>query len=168
MPARPPRPTKRSAPIFPTPHHNHKTCSAQALASAEEVCEAKDVRLTDIRKRVLKAIWLSHRPVGAYDLLKIVGNDTERLAPTTVYRAIDFLMNQGLVHRLASLNAYVGCSHPGADHVPQFMICNDCGIAAELNEDDANKLLAKAAAESGFKVRSQVVELSGTCVHCSK
>jgi len=154
--------------VFPVPEHNHKACSTQALALAEEVCEAKDARLTDIRKRVLKAVWLSHKPVGAYDLLKILGKGTASLAPTTIYRAIDFLMANGLVHRLASLNAYVGCSHPGDDHVPQFMICHDCGTAAELEEDAASKLLIKAAAANGFKVRSQVVELSGTCSYCSK
>jgi len=160
--------TKKAGSAFPTPHHNHKACSSEALARAEEVCEAKDTRLTDIRKRVLKAIWLSHKPVGAYDLLKIIGKDTARLAPTTIYRAIDFLMENGLVHRLASLNAYVGCPHPESDHAPQFMICSDCGTAAELEEDAASKLLVRAAAANGFKVRSQVVELSGTCSHCSK
>jgi len=163
-----PRTVTKTGSIFPTPHHDHKACSSQALARAAEVCEAKDARLTDIRKRVLKAIWLSHKPIGAYDLMKILGKDTDRLAPTTVYRAIDFLMEQGLVHRLASLNAYVGCSHPGADHVPQFMICNDCGTAAELEEEAAGKLLVKAAAANGFKVRAQVVELTGTCSHCVK
>ncbi len=163
-----PRTNKKSASVFPTPHHDHKACSAQALSRAEEVCDAQDARLTEIRKSVLKAIWLSHRPVGAYDLLKILGRDVDRLAPTTVYRAIDFLMEQGLVHRLASLNAYVGCSHPGADHAPQFLICNDCGTAAEFDQNEAGKLLVKAAAASGFRVRSQVIELAGTCVHCSK
>ena len=162
-------PGRRQAPnhrAFPKPNHNHRTCSTNALEAAERICDAKQVRLTNIRKKVLEVIWSSHRPIGAYDLLKQLATDAEPLAPTTVYRALDFLMEQGLVHRLATLNAFVGCAHPDSRHVPHFMICDACGTAAEFDQQSADKLLAKTATENGFFVKSKVIELTGTCLHC--
>ncbi|MDO6806861.1 transcriptional repressor, partial [Wenyingzhuangia sp. 1_MG-2023] len=77
--------------------------------------------------RVLELIWQSHKPVGAYELLPALANDGFNSAPPTVYRALDFLLDLGLVHRLHSLNAYVGCNHPGANHPVCFFICEHCG-----------------------------------------
>lgn len=164
-----PRQKKTNGPsVFPKPHHNHKTCALNALEAAERICELKNVRLTDIRRKVLKEIWASHKPIGAYDLLKKLATDADPMAPTTVYRALDFLMEQGLVHRLASLNAFTGCAHPEARHVAHFMICNECGTAAEFDQRPADKLLAQTATDNGFVVKSQVIELTGICGNCAQ
>src|SRR5690606_10698879 len=97
--------------ISDTPHcpHDHEQCVSDALAAAEQVCERSGARLTPVRRGVLGLVWQSHRPMGAYDLLDTLAReDDRRPAPPTVYRALDFLQEHGLVHRIASLNAFIG------------------------------------------------------------
>src|SRR5918999_799750 len=103
--------------------HDHLSCIGDALDRAAVLCDQRGARLTPLRRRVLELVWRGHEPVGAYDLLAQMG----RAAPPTVYRALDFLIEQGLVHRIESLNAYVGCDRPEAAHASQFLICTDCG-----------------------------------------
>src|SRR3546814_17889061 len=102
-------------------------------------------------------------PMGAYDVLAKLNEDGRRAAPMTVYRAIDFLMEQGLVHRLASRNAFVGCENPDAPHSGQFLICKRCGRVAELDEGDIGKAIVRGAARAGFAVAITVVEVEGFC-----
>ena len=91
--------------------HDHSRCVSHALAEAEAICARQGLRLTALRKRVLELVWASHKPLGAYDILGVLSDeDGRRAAPPTVYRALDFLLENGLVHRIASLNAFVGCS----------------------------------------------------------
>ena len=151
---------------FPTPDHDHGQCAASALASAETLCAARGARLTAVRRKVLELVWQSHAPVGAYDLLARLNRGGGRVAPIAVYRALDFLMAQGLVHRIASLNAYIGCSHAGHDHAAQFLICKGCGSAAELESPALRRALAKAVAGRGFTIDHEIVEISGLCPHC--
>lgn len=151
---------------FPTPDHDHGVCAATALAAAEKLCRARGARLTDVRRKVLALVWQSHTPVGAYDLLARLNKGGGKVAPIAVYRALDFLMTQGLVHRLASLNAYVGCVHVGHDHNAQFLICQSCGCAAELESPALRRALAKAVAGRGFTINREIVEISGLCPHC--
>src|SRR5690606_28474545 len=115
--------------------HDHARCVAAALAAAETLCQRRGARLTVLRRRVLELIWSSHEPVGAYDILQRLTEDGRRAAPTTVYRALDFLAAHRLIHRLASRNAYIGCRHPDeSDHEGQFLICTGCGTVAELHD----------------------------------
>ncbi len=151
---------------FPKKGHNHKACGAHALAEAEEICRTRGARLTDLRKRVLETVWHSHGPMGAYDILAHINAGGERNAPMAVYRALDFLMEQGLVHRLTSLNAFVGCRHPGHQHSVQFLICNSCNDVAELASDTVSKTVTKAAKERGFTPISETVEVMGLCPNC--
>lgn len=153
---------------FPKPGHNHARCAADALKKAEAVCARNKTRLTDIRREVLELVWQSHVPVGAYDILSQLNAEGGRTAPMAVYRALEFLMENGLVHRLASLNAYIGCAHMGEDHhAAQFLICRACGTAAELESAPLKRALTQAVAERGFTIDSQIVEISGFCPHCS-
>ena len=94
----------------------------------------KGVRFTPLRRRVLELVWSSHKPVGAYALLDQLRNEDLGSAPPTVYRALDFLIENGLIHRIERMNAFVGCSHPGEAHRGFFLICGDCGNAEELRE----------------------------------
>lgn len=151
---------------FPAPHHDHAACVAKALAAAEAECQRRGARLTDIRRRVLELVWESHQPVGAYALLEILGREGWSAAPPTVYRALDFLQQNGLVHRIALLNAFVGCPHPGHAHGGTFLLCADCGMAAELDDGDIDRAVAQSASRSGFSVTRRTVEVEGLCPAC--
>jgi Fur family zinc uptake transcriptional regulator len=156
-----------SQPAFPRPGHNHARCTADALRKAEVVCAQRKTRLTDIRRQVLEMVWQSHAPIGAYDILSQMNAGGGKTAPMAVYRALDFLMENGLVHRIASRNAFIGCAHMGEDHhAAQFLICHSCGTTAELESPALTRALSQAVAERGFTIDSQIVEISGTCPHC--
>lgn len=154
------------ASVFPRRGHDHDHCVAAALSAAETVCAAAGERLTPIRKRVLELVWGSHRPIGAYAILDRLKDDGRSAAPPTVYRALDFLLERGLIHRIESLNAFVGCAHPGESHLVQFLICRSCGMTAELDDRRLGNAIGRSAAEQGFAIQSRVVELSGLCRAC--
>lgn len=138
----------------------------RALAEAAALCAERGVRLTAQRRRVLALVWQSDRPLGAYDILAAIRIEQPKAAPPTVYRALDFLLGQGLIHKLQSLHAYVGCAHPGEPHAGQFLICTACGEVTELEDDAVSRSLGRAAAASGFQPDQPMVELTGTCAEC--
>ncbi len=146
--------------------HDHGQCVDDALSMAQKLCVQRGVRLTPIRQRVLELVWQSHQPVGAYALLDEIKPEHGAAAPPTVYRALDFLMEQGLVHRIQSLNAYVGCSDPEHPHKGIFLICNDCGDALEMDDDSVADTITRFAAGLGFQLTSQSVEAAGLCPSC--
>jgi len=146
--------------------HNHRICAKTALVSAADICVARGARLTPLRRRVLELIWRNHAPVGAYDLLRALAETQPGAAPPTVYRALDFLLAHGLVHRIESLNAFVGCAHPRHAHGGQFLICGDCGAAAEVHDPRVDAAIGRRAAELGFTVSHKTVEVQGLCGPC--
>lgn len=159
-------------------HDHHHACAhaaqtaasaAGALDRAETACRSRGVRLTRIRRDVLAALYATHRPLGAYDLVEALRREGERaLAPITVYRALDFLMEQGLAHRLASRNAFVACPH---GHAPAdlvaFLICESCGGVDELSSEPLSAALSGLLDRERFAPRSQVLEITGRCSHCA-
>jgi Fur family zinc uptake transcriptional regulator len=153
---------------FPMPGHDHHACGTSAMVEADAICGKRGARLTPLRRRVLATIWEDHAPVGAYDILARLNADGERNAPMAVYRALDFLMEHGLVHRLSSLNAYVGCRHPGHAHTGQFLICSACKVVAEVTSDAVTKSVARAARSRGFAPLGAMVEVMGLCPNCRK
>jgi Fur family zinc uptake transcriptional regulator len=154
------------APLASRPH-DHSRCVTHALTEAESICTRQGLRLTALRKRVLELVWHSHKPLGAYDILGVLSEeDGRRAAPPTVYRALDFLLENGLVHRIASLNAFIGCSHPQHPHQGQFLICRVCSAAIELEQAAISDAITQAAAGVGFVVESQTVEVVGLCAGC--
>lgn len=154
------------SPLACTPH-NHDHCVSSALAEADHLCERSGVRLTVLRKRVLELVWQSHKPLGAYDILaQLSGVDGRRAAPPTVYRALDFLLENGLVHRIASLNAFIGCNHPEHPHQGQFLICRNCHMAIELEQAAISTAIDQAARGVDFQVEGQTVEVVGLCAPC--
>jgi Fur family transcriptional regulator, zinc uptake regulator len=153
---------------FPAPNHDHGACVADALANAEALCLSAGGRLTPQRRRILEIVWHSHKPIGAYEVLEILNKKSVRnAAPMTVYRALDFLMEHGLVHRLASLNAFLGCDHPDGDHNSHFLICTHCGRAAEMEDNAIEEAIRSSAQLNGFSVKTQLVEVEGLCPDCS-
>jgi Fur family zinc uptake transcriptional regulator len=149
--------------------HDHSHCVSHALAEAEGICTQQGLRLTALRKRVLELVWQSHKPLGAYDILAVLSEqDGRRAAPPTVYRALDFLLENGLVHRIASLNAFVGCSHPTHAHQGQFLICRNCHAAIELEQAAISEAIVSGAQSVGFVVEGQTVEVVGLCAGCQE
>jgi len=146
--------------------HDHSHCLDGALDRAAVLCWQKGVRLTPLRRRVLELVWSGHRPLGAYDILNSLKTDRLGAAPPTVYRTLGFLRQQGLVHRIESLNAFVGCPDPDTPHGGQFLICLGCGLAAELNDNAVDLAILKSAAAAGFAVGRKVIEIEGLCPHC--
>ena len=147
-------------------HHDHDSCVKDALAVAEAVCQEKGSRLTTLRGRVLELVWQSHRPVGAYVVLDQLKREHSAAAPPTVYRALDFLLEHGLVHRIQSLNAFVGCAQPGAVHRGLFLICADCGDAIEVEDEVVDGAIVRSAKRFGFEVQSCTIEAVGICPGC--
>ncbi len=145
--------------------HHHQSCIAAALLRAEQLCQQQRQRFTTIRRRVLELVWQQHKPVGAYQVLELLQQDS-RTAPPTVYRALDFLQQLGLVHRIASLNAYIGCARPGEPHDGQFLICESCKTLAELDVAAITSVIERNAAASGFATSRQTVEIMGLCPNC--
>ncbi len=139
-----------------------------ALARAEAVCAERQARLTPLRRRVLELIWRSHRPRGAYDILADLTSEGRRAAPLTVYRALDFLVEQGLVHPLESLHAFIGCTAPERRHSVQFLVCERCGTAIERSDPRITEAIRRTAAELGFDIAGEVVEIRGLCPDCRK
>ncbi len=151
---------------FYTPKHNHNACIHSALSKARHICAAKELRFTRIRKKILELIWSGHKPVLAYELLKTLRQEKHNAEPPTVYRALDFLLENQLIHKIESLKAYVGCRFPDKDHVSQFLICTECDEVAEIEDDDVNKIITRQATRSGFRVDQQTVEIKGLCPVC--
>jgi len=139
------------------------------MAHAETVCAERGERLTPMRRRVLEILAASHKPLGAYEIMDQVGEKGPRPAPITVYRALDFLRHNGLVHRIESLNAFVACvRNHGADALVAFLICERCGAVGEAPAAAAGQTLAAAARSAGFTPNLSVIEITGICAHCRK
>ena len=146
----------------------HSKELAHVLYRAEALCRERGARLTDQRRTVLQLLCVSDKPLSAYELLDRMRGVVKNPAPPTVYRALDFLLEQGLVHKLESLHAYVGCSHPDHPHASQFLICDDCGEVAEVEDASVAASLTAAGKAIGFRTKRPVVEVLGTCAQCSE
>lgn len=138
------------------------------LQQATDLCQQRGVRLTDLRRRVLEIIWNSPAPIGAYAILDVLRDDGRPGAPPTVYRALDFLLEQGLIHRLASLNVFTACHRPECPHDGQFLICRECGQVNEMSNAAVVELLRAEADARQFTVFSQMVEVLGCCPQCQQ
>lgn len=151
----------------PHPVHDHQGCINHALAEAERLCESRAVRFTALRRKVLELIWSNHESVKAYDLLDALRHFDASAKPATVYRALDFLLEQGLIHRVESLNAFVGCRQPGGRHELLLLICDRCHT---VDERVAPELMAAAVSEirtAAFHARRQSFEIHGLCADCA-
>lgn len=150
---------------FHCQNNDHQRCITAALARAEKLCQQHKQRFTPIRRQVLELVWQQHKPVGAYQVLELL-QTSGRTAPPTVYRALDFLQQMGLVHRIASLNAYIGCAQPDKAHDGQFLICQSCHALAELDAPEINAAIEQQAKDSGFQPVRQTIEILGLCPEC--
>ena len=144
----------------------HKNKLANIISRAEQLCKTRGARLTIQRRTVLELICASEKPLSAYELLDQMRDTTKNPTPPTVYRALEFLLDQGLVHKLESLHAFVGCAHPEHPHASQFLICSDCGEVNELESDAITQSLQAVEKKAGFITKHPIVELLGICTQC--
>ncbi len=148
-------------------HHNHGHCVRSALASARSLCAERGARLTPLREQVLELVWQSHKPLGAYQLMdQLAEASIRRVAPPTVYRALDFLLEQGLIHRINGLNAYVGCPSPEHRHPSHFLLCRACGVAVEMESNAITQAIQANADNAGFQLEGHSLEVTGLCPDC--
>jgi len=153
--------------IFLAPDHDHDRCAADAITHAEAVCAERAERLTAPRRQVLEVLAASHKPIGAYEIIDLIARDKARPAPITVYRALEFLMKHGLVHRIESRNAYLACTHNhDSGALVAFLMCDTCGAVGEASTAAMAQVLATAAKKAGFRPALSVIEITGTCSHC--
>jgi len=134
---------------------------------AEAVCAGRGAKLTAQRRRVLELVWSGHQPVGAYDVLEQLRADGLKAAPPTVYRALEFLLAHGLIHRLESLNAFIGCPAPTGHQAGVFLICTTCREVTEAQDTAVDQALDALGRRHDFAPTRGMVEISGLCARCA-
>lgn len=147
------------------PHHHVHDADAY-IREVAAICGERGLRLTEQRERVLRLVAAAGRPIKAYDLLERLREQQGAVAPPTVYRALDFLLECGFIHKLESINAFVGCHHPRIRHSVPFLICDRCQDAIELEDEQVTSLLQQRAEELGFAPSAQTLEVHGLCAQC--
>jgi len=140
--------------------------SSQVIAEVEQRCRQRSLRLTPTRRRVLELVLSADGPVKAYDLLDRLKAEQPNAAPPTIYRALEFLLENHFIHRLESLNAFVSCFHPAESHQGQFLICDACRTVIEIHDAALTQQLREAAEDEDFHPSRQVLEIYGLCDDC--
>ena len=146
---------------------NHKISIDEALKKAEIICNKKGVKLTKLRQKVLTLILKNHGYVKAYDLLNDLKKNDASAKPPTVYRSLDFLMEHGFIHKIQSLNAFVGCSHPEEHEDCYFLICKECKNIEECCSNKVKKVLTSTSGKNNFSPNQVTLEITGICQDCS-
>ncbi|MEE9380758.1 MAG: transcriptional repressor [Hyphomonadaceae bacterium] len=150
--------------------HANTPCSPKEveafLAEAEALATKRGARMTRIRRKVLRLLLESPEPAKAYDLLADLDGEGSA-KPPTIYRALDFLQENGLAHKIESLNAYVACGHASHSHSAVFLICEICGGAEELHTVTTSQALKDETNAAGFKLSHAVIEARGVCRRCT-
>ncbi len=136
------------------------------LRHAEELCRARNLQFTPLRRRVFTELADAGGPLGAYDLVERLGRD-RRTAPISVYRVLDFLIEAGLIHRIATRNTYLPCHHAHGPHeTTVFLVCTRCGGVDEVTSPDVARGLDGTASAAGFRPGARAVEVEGECANC--
>lgn len=148
--------------------HDHSLCAGEVLAEAERLSTARGLRLTPVRRRTLEILLEAHRALGAYEVLARLAQDGFGQQPPVAYRALEFLVENGLAHRVQRLNAFAACMHPGEDHDAAFLICTGCNAVAEAPAARVRSLLEASASTSGFRVDRASIEALGLCPACRR
>ena len=146
--------------------HDHGECARSLMDAARDLCAKRGLRLTPVREKVLELLLKSHAPLGAYVILSELSAAGFRAQPPVAYRALDFLVENGLAHRIEKINAFVACSQPREEHSPIFMICSDCQQVAETSVKRQSSSLDRSARAIGFDIQHTVVEAQGRCAQC--
>jgi Fur family zinc uptake transcriptional regulator len=155
---------------FPAPGQQNGRRLTQAVERASRVFEQRNLRFTKLRQLVYEELARVHTSIGAYDILDKLAAKGTRLAPISIYRAIDALMEAGVIHRLESRNAFFACRRPEHGFEkgkrPLVLACEKCGSVAEVDSGDIFETIGRMAAAADFKPRVKFVEVSGLCPRC--
>ena len=146
--------------------HDHSTCMSDALTTADARCAADGLRFTPVRRKVLEILLQYPRALGVYTLLDRLREDGFGSQPPVAYRALDFLVTNGLAHKIERLNAFIACAHTNHSHTPAFMICRLCDAVAEALSSETRGALRDAAGATGFRIERTVIEAEGICPSC--
>ena len=146
---------------------DHKSCLSDALHIADKICQQKGLRFTSLRKIILEMIWSNHEPSKAYDILDKLKDVNLSAKPSTVYRTLDFLLENGLIHKLNSLNAYIGCSHPLEHNECFFLFCQECKEIKECCNKELAKAINQTASNNKFQPMNVILEIQGECQECA-
>ncbi len=145
---------------------SHKSCIKEALIEAKTICNQRGVKLTKLRETVLKLIWKNHSYVKAYDLLDDLKKIDSSAKPPTIYRSLEFLLENGFIHKIQSLNAFVGCSHPNEHNKCYFLICKECQNIEECHSENINEFVQSTSSNNNFSANQVTLEISGVCQEC--
>lgn len=138
------------------------------LHAAEQTCAKNGAQLTALRREVLELVLKAGGPVTAYQLLDQLKSTRKSAVPPTIYRSLEFLLENGLIHKIERLNAFVSCAEADHHHADaQFLICKACGTVTELEDHAISEALALAASKCGFVPCRTVVEMDGFCANCT-
>ncbi|MGP1665096.1 MAG: transcriptional repressor [Rhodanobacter sp.] len=160
------KPLNNDAPPNLSDQHAHHHDARSFVRAVEHASKERGLRLTPLRKEVLELVAASNKPVKAYDLLDLLREKHGNAAPPTVYRALDFLLENGFIHKLASINAFVSCHHPAEAHQVPFLICDSCFGAQEVCDERVAELIEAQAEALGFQPQAQTLEVHGICKDC--
>lgn len=148
--------------------HDHNTCQSNALARARAHCADHNLIFTPIREAVLRLLLETHKPWGAYEIIAAMKEGGRKIQAPSIYRALDFLVTNGLAHRIESLNAFVGCTEDHGRMEPIFFLCDGCGRVAESGSSGLDAVMKNLARDNGFAVAGPVLEIRGQCPSCQE
>ncbi|MCC5993749.1 MAG: transcriptional repressor [Rhodobacteraceae bacterium] len=146
--------------------HSGRASVQAILAQAEGRAQAQGARLTPVRRRTLEILLQAHGALGAYQVLELLARDGFGTQPPVAYRALNFLVEHGLAHRIRRLNAFTACPHPGQEHRAAFLICEICDSVTEAAAEQVGAALERAAEARGFHITRATIEAVGRCMHC--
>lgn len=153
--------------LFPSQEHDHRVCIDWAITRAHQICAKRGVRLTPLREDVLRVLLSTHQAVGAYEIIDKLNDQGRKLAPISVYRILEVLLQAGLVHRLESKNAFFACL---ANHHPEkpvvVLVCERCQRVAEAEAIDVWSGIKSMTKEHDFLLSDTILEIKGLCSNC--
>ena len=137
------------------------------IQKAEQYCKENGLNFTPVRRKVLEILLNKNTAIGAYEILDLLREAGFKNQPPVAYRALDFLVQNGFAHKIEQLNSFIGCTHPGKDHSPAFMICRNCDSVSEEEALTRNFSVSQIASKAGFTVEKAVIEARGLCHSCT-
>ena len=137
------------------------------IQEAEQYCKENGLNFTPVRRKVLEILLHKNTAIGAYEILDLLREAGFKNQPPVAYRALDFLVQNGFAHKIEQLNSFIGCTHPGKDHSPAFMICRNCDSVSEEEALIRNLSVSQIASKAGFTVEKAVIEARGLCHSCA-